>query len=121
MDQPSQHTHPLATESPGSALAKGHSACTLLPLASGSGDLCVCVCLCVYVCVCMCVQARVWEVGKTSTNFWTLDIKYTNKPKTSCLTDGLGCHEGPLFGPRARRVNLDEDKMKDLAPGGQGS
>ena len=59
------HTLPLA-KSPGSALAKGHSASTLLPLAHGSA--------CVYVCVCVCVCTHACTHGRWEGYFQLLDI-----------------------------------------------
>lgn len=106
-DHPSLlHTRPLAAKSPGSALAKGRSASTLLPLARGS--------VCAYVCARMHVHA--WEVGRIppTSGHWPLNT-LTNKPKTSCVFDGLGCHEDLLFCYKARRVNTDEEKT-GLAP-----
>lgn len=58
------HTCPLATKSPGSALAKGRSASTLLPLAVEARAR-----------VCVLTHTRVhMGGGKDTSSFWTLAI-----------------------------------------------
>ena len=103
--QPAAHS-PLGRQVSWLCFGKRPVSSTLLPLARGSA--------CTYVCTRMHVHA--WEVGRIppTSGHWPLNT-LTNKPKTSCLFDGLGCHEGLLFCYKARRVNTDEEKT-GLAP-----
>ena len=73
--------------------------------------VCVCVCVCMHACM------HAWEVGRIlpTSGHWSLNT-LTSKPKTSCLSDGLGCHEGLLFCYKPSRVNTDEEKTEGLAP-----